>query len=130
MKAVSIQTFGDPDGMVVIDAPMPAPGPGQLLIDVRTIGVGGVDAVIRRGTLRGHGFHEGIIPGSEVAGRVIAAGDPADAAWVGRDVWAFTGVGGAYAEQVVSAYGSACTTAYDRSCRATGRTGINFDDVE
>ncbi|HTJ31717.1 MAG TPA: zinc-binding dehydrogenase [Dactylosporangium sp.] len=88
--------------MAVIDAPVPAPKPGQLLIEVRTIGVGGVDAVIRRGTLGGYGFRVGIIPGSEVAGRVIAAGDPTDAAWVGRDVWAFTGVGGAYAEQAVA----------------------------
>lgn len=102
VKAVSIQTFGDPGGMAVVDAPAPVPEPGQLLIEVRTIGVGGVDAVIRRGTLGGYGFRAGIIPGSEVAGRVIAVGDPADAAWVGRDVWAFTGVGGAYAEQAVA----------------------------
>lgn len=102
MKAVSIQRFGDPDGMAVIDAPAPTPDPGELLIEVGTIGVGGVDAVIRRGTLGGTGFREGFVPGVEVAGRVIGAGDPADAAWVGRDVWAFLGTGGAYAELAVA----------------------------
>jgi NADPH:quinone reductase-like Zn-dependent oxidoreductase len=88
--------------MAVVDIPEPAPEPGQLLIEVRAIGVGGVDAVIRRGTLDGYGFRAGLIPGSEVAGRVVAAGDPADAAWIGREVWAFTGVGGAYAELAVA----------------------------
>ncbi|GIF24058.1 NADPH:quinone reductase-like Zn-dependent oxidoreductase [Actinoplanes tereljensis] len=102
MKAVSIQTFGDPSGMAVIDVPDPSPGPGQVLVQTVAIGVGGVDAVVRRGTLGGYGFTEGHIPGSEVAGRVIAVGDDVDAAWIGRRVWAFTGVGGAYAELAVA----------------------------
>ena len=102
MRAVSIQKFGDPGGLAVIDAPAPDPAPGQVLVEVEAIGVGGVDAVIRRGTLGGYGFREGHVPGSEVAGRVIAAGDGVDAAWVGRAVWAFTGVGGGYAERAVA----------------------------
>ncbi|MBU2669511.1 zinc-binding dehydrogenase [Actinoplanes bogorensis] len=102
MKAVHIEKFGDPSGLVVIDAPRPSAAPGQLLIAVETIGVGGVDAVIRRGTLGSYGFREGLIPGSEVAGRVEAVGDGVDASWVGRSVWAFTGVGGAYATHAVA----------------------------
>ncbi|WP_250030297.1 zinc-binding dehydrogenase [Paractinoplanes maris] len=102
MKAVSIQTFGDPAGMVVIDVPGPELSPGRLLIETEAVGVGGVDAVIRRGTIGGFGFREGLIPGSEVAGRVTAVGDGVDASWVGRAVWAFTGVGGAYAERAVA----------------------------
>ncbi|WP_410813861.1 zinc-dependent alcohol dehydrogenase family protein [Micromonospora sp. 067-2] len=102
MKAVSIRVFGEPDGMAVIDVPPPRPAAGQVLIEVGTIGVGGVDAVIRRGTLSGYGFREGFIPGSEVAGQVVAAGDGVDASWIGRSVWAFTGTGGAYAELAVA----------------------------
>ncbi|MCO8269805.1 zinc-binding dehydrogenase [Actinoplanes sp. TRM 88003] len=102
MKAISIQKYGDPSGMKVIDAPEPVAAPGQLLIAVEAIGVGGVDAVIRRGTIGSIGFPEGLVPGSEVAGRVIAAGDPADKGWIGRTVWAFTGLGGGYAEQAVA----------------------------
>lgn len=102
MRAVSIQKFGDPDGMAVIDVPAPDPGPGQVLVEIEAIGVGGVDAVIRRGTLGGYGFRAGHIPGSEVAGRVIAVGDGVDATWTGRAVWAFTGVGGGYAERAVA----------------------------
>jgi NADPH:quinone reductase-like Zn-dependent oxidoreductase len=100
---VSIQAFGDPAGMAVIDAPDPSPAPGQVLVATEAIGVGGVDAVIRRGTLSGYGFREGLIPGSEIAGRVLAVGDGVDATWIGRPVWAFTGTGGAYAEQAVAA---------------------------
>lgn len=99
MKAVVIRTFGDPDGLAVVDHPAPAPAAGQVLISTEAIGVGGVDAVIRRGTLGGYGFEAGHIPGSEVAGTVIAVGDEVDTSWVGRRVWAFTGVGGGYVEQ-------------------------------
>ncbi|MFF5297090.1 zinc-binding dehydrogenase [Paractinoplanes globisporus] len=102
MKVVIIREFGAPDGLAVAEAPAPEPAAGQLLVQVEAIGVGGVDAVIRRGTLGGYGFREGIVPGSEVAGTVVAVGEGVDASWRGRGVWAFTGVGGAYAELAVA----------------------------
>ncbi|MEV1203469.1 alcohol dehydrogenase catalytic domain-containing protein, partial [Microbispora rosea] len=102
MKAVAIRKFGRPEGLAVIDLPAPAPGAGQVLIAVEAIGVGGVDAVIRSGALAAYGFEEGHIPGGEVAGTVTAAGDGVDASWIGRRVWAFTGVGGGYAEQAIA----------------------------
>ncbi|WP_280437170.1 zinc-binding dehydrogenase [Nocardia carnea] len=102
MKAVVIQSFGSPDGLTVTDIPAPHPGPGQVVIATEAIGVGGVDAVIRRGTLAGYGFQEGWIPGSEVAGTVTAVGAGVDASWIGRRVWAFTGRGGGYVEQAVA----------------------------
>lgn len=102
MRAVIIRTFGDPDGMEVVDRPAPAPADGEVVIRTEAIGVGGVDAVIRRGALSGYGFQEGLIPGSEVAGTITATGDGVDGSWVGRRVWAFTGHGGGYAEQAVA----------------------------
>lgn len=101
MRAVAIQEFGDPSGMSVIETPSPVPAPGQVVIATEAIGVGGVDAVIRRGTLAGYGFSEGMIPGSEVAGTVTAVGAAVDSAWMGRRVWAFTRTGG-YVEQAVA----------------------------
>lgn len=103
MQAVTIQTFGDPEGMAVVDLPAPSPAAGQVLIATEAIGVGGVDAVIRRGTLGGYGFTEGHIPGSEVAGTVVAVGAGVDTDWIGRLVWAFTGTGGGYVERAVAA---------------------------
>lgn len=100
MKAFAIRSFGAPEGLRAVELPSPAPARGQLLITTEAIGVGGVDVVIRRGALRTFGFSEGHIPGSEVAGIVTAVGDGVEACWVGRRVWAFTGTGGGYAEQV------------------------------
>lgn len=105
VQAVAIQQFGDPTGMAVIDVPEPSPAPGHVIIATEAIGVGGVDAVIRRGTLGGYGFSEGLIPGSEVAGTVTAVGADVDPSWIGRRVWAFTGTGGGYVEQAVALIG-------------------------
>ncbi|MGC4954984.1 zinc-dependent alcohol dehydrogenase family protein [Actinomadura citrea] len=103
MRAVVIRKFGAPEGLAVVDLPVPVPAPGQVRIATEAIGVGGVDAVIRRGTLAAHGFREGHLLGSEVAGRVTAVGEGVDASWTGRRVWAFTGLAGGYAEQAVAA---------------------------
>jgi NADPH2:quinone reductase len=101
LKAVAIQTFGGPEGLAVIDLPDLGPADGQVLITTEAIGVGGVDVLIRRGAYAAYGFTEGHISGSEIAGTVAAVGPGVDASWVGRRVWAFTGVGGGYAEQAV-----------------------------
>jgi NADPH2:quinone reductase len=102
MRAVVIREFGDADGMALVELPEPTAAPGQLLIEPEAIGVGGVDAVIRRGTLASFGLREGLVLGSEVAGRVVAVGDGVDATWLQRSVWAFTGVGGAYVDLAVA----------------------------
>ncbi|SMG44667.1 NADPH:quinone reductase [Agreia pratensis] len=106
MRAVVIQSFGDPSGMALIDVPDPTPAADEVVIDSSAIGVGGVDAVIRRGTLGGYGFTEGHIPGSEVSGLVSAVGADVDASWIGRRVWAFTGTGGGYVERAVATIGN------------------------
>jgi NADPH:quinone reductase-like Zn-dependent oxidoreductase len=104
MRAVVIERFGDPDGMTVVDLPDPVPTGDQVVIRTEAIGVGGVDAVIRRGTL-GSGFPVGMVPGSEVAGIVTSVGPEVDASWVGRRVWAFTGTAGGYVELAVARIG-------------------------
>ncbi|MEU1622478.1 zinc-binding dehydrogenase [Streptomyces sp. NPDC005722] len=101
MKAVVIKEFGGPEGLAVVDLPVPVPAAGQVLVATEAVGVGGVDTVIRSGALAAYGFTEGFVPGSEVAGTVTAVGDGVDASWTGRRVWAFTGTGGGYVEQAV-----------------------------
>ena len=102
MRAVVIERFGDPSGMAVREVADPAPAADQVVVRSEAAGVGGVDAVIRRGTLGGYGFAEGLIPGSEVAGLVTAVGDGVSPSWLGRRVWAFTGTSGGYAEQATA----------------------------
>jgi NADPH2:quinone reductase len=102
MRAVIVEQFGSPDGMSVVDLPEPTPATGEVVIRSEAIGVGGVDAVIRRGTL-GSGFPAGMILGAEVAGRITAIGDGVDPSVLGGRVWAFTGTtGGGYAEMAVA----------------------------
>jgi NADPH2:quinone reductase len=102
LKAVAIQAFGSPQGLAVIDLPDPSPADGQVLIATKAIGVGGVDAMILGGTLAAYGFREGHVLGGEIAGTVAAVGDHVNASWVGRRVWAFTGLGGGYAEWAIA----------------------------
>jgi NADPH:quinone reductase len=102
MRAIAIRAFGGPEGLAIIDLPEPHPGPGQVLVDVEAVGVGGVDVVVRSGSLGDWGFQPGHIPGAEAAGTVTAIGRDVDPAWVGRRAWAFTGAGGAYAERVTA----------------------------
>ncbi len=102
MKAVAIRAFGSPQGLAVVDLPDPSPGHGQVLIATEAIGVGGVDVTIRNGTLAAYGFKEGHVLGGEIAGTVTAVGDGIDTSWTGQRVWAFTGLGGGYAERAVA----------------------------
>lgn len=101
MKAVVIEEFGSPGRLAVVDRPQPASGAGQVVVRTEAIGVGGVDVVIRRGTI-GLAAEPGMIPGSEVAGTVVALGEGVEPAWLGRRVWAFTGTSGGYAELAVA----------------------------
>ncbi|RDI34824.1 zinc-binding dehydrogenase [Lentzea flaviverrucosa] len=103
MRAVVVREFGGPEGMEVVDLATPSPANGQVLVEVEATGVGGVDVVIRRGDLAAYGFREGHVLGSEVAGTVTAVGDGVDTSWVGRRVWAHTGLGGGYVEHAVAA---------------------------
>lgn len=103
VRAVVIERFGDPSGMTVVEGPPPVADRGQVIIQTAAIGVGGVDAMIRRGTVAElHPVPAGLIPGSEVAGVVSAVGADVDASWVGRRVWAFTGIGGGYSAVAVA----------------------------
>lgn len=98
MRAITIQEFGDASGMRLSDIPSPLPTGSQVLIETEAIAVAGVDAVIRRNTL-GTNFPPGMIPGSEVAGKIVSVASGVDPVWIGKKVWAFTGLNGGYAEQ-------------------------------
>ena len=102
MRVVSIEEYGSAEGLVASERPDPEVNPGSMLIEVEAIGVGGVDAVIRRGTL-GSSYSIGMVPGSEAAGTVTRVGEGVSSSWLGKRVWAFTGLGGAYAEKATAA---------------------------
>lgn len=58
-----------------VDAPLPRPGRGELLVAVHACGVCRTDLHVTEGDLPVH--HDGVIPGHEVVGEVIEVGEAA-----------------------------------------------------
>ncbi|WP_040492562.1 NADPH:quinone oxidoreductase family protein [Ilumatobacter nonamiensis] len=99
MRIWRLEELGDPlEQLRLVDEEAPAPGPGELLIDVEAVGLAFPDVLQCRGEYQvksGPGF----TPGGESCGRVAAVGGGVDDVEVGQRV-AFLGSGG-LAEQVV-----------------------------
>jgi putative PIG3 family NAD(P)H quinone oxidoreductase len=96
MTAVEIREPGGPEVLVPVSRPVPAPGPGEVLIKVAAAGVNRPDVLQRKG---GYPPPPGAsdIPGLELAGQVVALG--ADAGrWALGDRVAALVAGGGYAQ--------------------------------
>ena len=50
MKAISVEEFGGPEVMKLVELPRPQPGPGQVLVRIHAAGVNPVETYIRAGT--------------------------------------------------------------------------------
>ena len=104
MRAVIAERHGGPDVLAVVQRDAPAPGPGQLLVDVAAAGVNFADIYRREGWTPYSG-EVPYVPGTEGAGTVAAAGPGVDGPGVGDRV-AWTGAA-SYAEQVIVPAGQA-----------------------
>ena len=49
MRAIALTAFGGPEHLATIDLPVPAPGPGEVLIRVHTVAVNRQDTFTMRG---------------------------------------------------------------------------------
>lgn len=100
MRAVQVTENGGPDVLRVADLDDPEPGPGQLLVEVAAAGVNFVDTYQRSGA---YPRPLPYVPGSEVAGTVVAVGPDVDepALQVGSRV-ATAGASGSYAERTLA----------------------------
>jgi NADPH2:quinone reductase len=99
MRAVIVNAFGDPDRLQPMEIADPEPAPGECLIETEACDVLFLDTMLRRG-LAPPGMSPQLpwIPGSGIAGHVVAVGDGVPEQWVGRRVGAHTRTRGAYAE--------------------------------
>lgn len=88
MKAAQASRFGEPDVLALADLPDPAPGPGQVAINVTHAAVGLIDVYIRQGLFQGlKGLPQPpYVPGLEVAGTVRALGDGVTGFTIGEKV--------------------------------------------
>lgn len=103
MKAIVVRRFGPPEVMQLEDVPDPKPGPGEVVVRVRAVGVNPVDTYIRNG---GYGTSVTLpyTPGSDAAGTIEAIGEGVTAFKPGDRVYTSGttagGYNGAYAERV------------------------------
>ena len=99
MKVVTLPKYGGPEVLTIAEAPKPKPGPDQILVRVRAIGVNRADCLQRQGL---YPMPPGIgdIPGLELAGEVEALGPGVDDHAIGDRVFGLVAEG-AYAEYAV-----------------------------
>jgi NADPH2:quinone reductase len=103
MKAIRIHAFGDPDVMKLEEVPDPSPSQGQVLIDVRAIGVNPVDTYIRAGKYGPRSFPHTL--GFDLAGVVEKVGAGVTRFKSGQRVYASRPTTGAYARKAVADQG-------------------------
>jgi NADPH:quinone reductase len=88
MRRVRYYAHGGPEVLTVEEAPVPEPGPGQVLIRTEAVGLNYLDALLRRETDRDSVYYRDL-PASltgDVVGTVTRAGQGADPALVGSRV--------------------------------------------
>jgi len=101
MRSIRIKQSGSYDVLELVERPMPAPGPDDLLVKVRAIGVNRADCMQRLGTYPiPPGENWGDIPGLEVAGEVVGIGPSVREYELGDRVFGLV-QHSAYAEYVV-----------------------------
>ena len=101
MTVAGFDAPGGPEVLRLADAPVPQPGPGEVLVRVAFAGVNRPDVIQRQG------FYPpppgaSPIPGLEISGEVIRLGDGADSDLLGRNVCALVS-GGGYADYCIAA---------------------------
>ena len=104
MKAIRVQQFGDPSVMKLDDVPGKSAGAGQILIDVKAVGVNPVDTYIRSGQYAALPPLP-YTPGADAAGTVAAVGSGVNELKKGDRVYISGTIDGraygAYAQQAV-----------------------------
>lgn len=100
MRQIRFEGSGGPDVIRIETAPVPAPGPGQVLVEVVAAGVNRPDCLQRAG---GYPPPPGAtdIPGLEIGGRVVALGEGVTSPKIGDEVCALV-ISGGYAEYCVA----------------------------
>jgi NADPH2:quinone reductase len=107
VRAVVCKELGPPSVLRVEERPDPQPGPGEVAVAVEAAGVNFVDGLFVAGQYQIKPSLP-FVPGSEVAGHVVAVGTGVSRVAVGDRVLASVGLGG-FASRVVVAAGSAIT---------------------
>ena len=101
MRCIEVPTPGGPEALVIGERPLPAPGPGEVLIRVAAAGINRADTLQRQGKYPPPPGASDLL-GLEVAGEVAALGEGVSGLRAGDAVCALL-PGGGYAEYAVAA---------------------------
>jgi NADPH:quinone reductase-like Zn-dependent oxidoreductase len=102
VKAVRFDEYGGIDVLKVVDVPKPAPGPGQVLVQVKAAGINPGEAKIREGLM--HARWPATFPsgqGSDLAGIVAETGPGVTGFTAGDEIIGYTDDRSSQAEYVV-----------------------------
>jgi NADPH:quinone reductase len=123
MKAIHCVRYGEPEDLVFVDLPSPQAGPGEIVIGVEAVGLGFADGLNVRGEYQLKRLLP-FIPGSEVAGSVVACGAGAPSELVGQRVMALAS--GGLAEEVVAGADQCIALPAGFSSAAAASSLINY----
>jgi len=100
MKAIRVHEFGGPEVMKFEEVQNPVAGPGQVVVEVKAIGVNPVETYIRTGT---YAIKPNLpfTPGNDVAGVVEEVGAGVTTCKAGDRVYNSQTLSGAYAEKTL-----------------------------
>ncbi|WP_040621072.1 NADP-dependent oxidoreductase [Mycobacterium parascrofulaceum] len=90
-RAVRFDRYGGREVLYIADVDMPAPGPGEVVVEVRAAGINPGEAAIRSGAM--HEMFPATFPsgeGSDLAGVVTAVGDGVTEFGLGDEVLGFS----------------------------------------
>lgn len=99
MKAIRVHEFGSPDVLQLRDMPDLQPAPGQVMMQVKAIGVNPLHRLICAGLVARPPLP--FTPGDDAAGLVAAVGEGVTGVKVGDRVYGGQPLTGTYAEQVL-----------------------------
>jgi len=99
MKAIRVHQFGGPEVLQLKNVPDPEPGPGQVFLHVRAIGINPIETYLRGG--RDPNLPLPYTPGTDAAGEIAKIGAGVKRLAVGTRVYTSGSVTGAYANMAV-----------------------------
>jgi NADPH2:quinone reductase len=99
MKAIRIRTFGAPEVMQLEEMPDFQPGPGQVVVGMRAVGVNPVETYVRSGIYAKPPTP--YTPGNDGAGVIEAVGSDVTRVGVGDRVYIAGSLSGTYAEKAL-----------------------------
>jgi NADPH:quinone reductase-like Zn-dependent oxidoreductase len=125
MKAVRFDEYGGVDVLYVADVPVPEPGQGQVLVEVKATSINPGEAKIRQGAL--HAIWPATFPsgeGSDLAGVVTKTGPGVAGVAPGDEVIGFTDERASHAEYVTVAAQNLTAKPANVSWKVGGSLGI------